>query len=400
MKSSVEQPKDPQKELEIQLSELEERVDRLRALYEQYFMGFEKIEPAVQRKDVDRRFTNLRKIQIRNTALRFRFNVVTQKFNTYAMYWTRVCRQIEEGTFKRHIAKAQRRFAQDDANANAKSRRRELDEASIDVELGDFEDDVDMDRILAEADAAAASYDKGGSDTLPPGAPTEPPPRSALTTQTAPIEFKPLGVPLPPPSTSFVRKGGRESVGAPESRPMRAAALPPGAKPKVLVRRGDAPPSSTLDVSPPTLPESERLPASTSAVRSAPSTPMRARQPSQPDGVPAPQAYRPAQRPANIDAPSAGRLVARPATSPHVPTRDKPAIRPIATPPSPMTPRPVPSSNRMPVAQPFPAVRPTTGIMERHPLPSDGAAPDSEAPRTSRRPPPPLPSATAKKNQG
>ena len=76
MKSSVEQPKDPQKELEIQLSELEERVDRLRALYEQYFMGFEKLEPSVQRKDVDRRFTNLRKIQIRNTALRFRFNVV------------------------------------------------------------------------------------------------------------------------------------------------------------------------------------------------------------------------------------------------------------------------------------------------------------------------------------
>ncbi|MDF2697306.1 MAG: hypothetical protein K0S65_5689, partial [Labilithrix sp.] len=79
----MEQPKskDPQKELEIALAELEERVDRLRASYEQYFMGYEKIEPGVQRKDVDRRFTLLRKQQIRNTALRFRFNVVTQKFN-------------------------------------------------------------------------------------------------------------------------------------------------------------------------------------------------------------------------------------------------------------------------------------------------------------------------------
>ena len=84
----MEQPKskDAQKELEIALSELEERVDRLRALYEQYFMGYEKIEPSVQRKDVERRFVALRKQQMRNTAMRFRFNVVTQKYNTYAMY--------------------------------------------------------------------------------------------------------------------------------------------------------------------------------------------------------------------------------------------------------------------------------------------------------------------------
>ena len=115
----MEQPKskDPQKELEIALSELEERVDRLRASYEQYFMGYEKIEPGVQRKDVDRRFTVLRKQQIRNTALRFRFNVITQKFNTYSMYWTRVCRQIEEGTYKRHVAKAARRFGRPNAPA-------------------------------------------------------------------------------------------------------------------------------------------------------------------------------------------------------------------------------------------------------------------------------------------
>ena len=58
-------------EIEIQIDELEQRVDRLRALYEQYFMGIEKLEPTIQRKDVDRRVWVLRREQIRNTGLRF-----------------------------------------------------------------------------------------------------------------------------------------------------------------------------------------------------------------------------------------------------------------------------------------------------------------------------------------
>ena len=55
-------------EVDNQLEELEIRVERLRALYEQYFLGIEKIEPAVPRKDVDRRIWVLRRTQIRNTA--------------------------------------------------------------------------------------------------------------------------------------------------------------------------------------------------------------------------------------------------------------------------------------------------------------------------------------------
>ena len=64
-----------QTEIEKLVGELEIAVDRLRSLYEQYFMGIEKLEPAVPRKDVDRRIHVLRKEQIRNTALRFRFQM-------------------------------------------------------------------------------------------------------------------------------------------------------------------------------------------------------------------------------------------------------------------------------------------------------------------------------------
>src|SRR5688572_24520798 len=94
-------------EIQIQLDELDTRVDRLRALYEQYFVGIEKLEPHVQKKDVERRLYALRKLQIRNTALRFRFQNLVQRYTTYLTYWQRVCRQIEEGTFKRDLVRAQ-----------------------------------------------------------------------------------------------------------------------------------------------------------------------------------------------------------------------------------------------------------------------------------------------------
>jgi hypothetical protein len=100
-----------QQDIEKLVADLEIAVDRLRSLYEQYFMGIEKIEPAVARKDVDRRIYVLRKEQIRNTALRFRFQMILQRYNTYQSHWQRVCREIENGTYKRHLARAQKRFA-------------------------------------------------------------------------------------------------------------------------------------------------------------------------------------------------------------------------------------------------------------------------------------------------
>jgi hypothetical protein len=100
-----------QSEVQTLVEELETRVERLRSLYEQYFMGIEKIEPAVPRKDVERRLYVLRRTQIRNTGLRFRFQNALLRYNTYQTYWIRICRQIEEGTYKRDLRRANARFA-------------------------------------------------------------------------------------------------------------------------------------------------------------------------------------------------------------------------------------------------------------------------------------------------
>src|SRR5829696_6048895 len=97
-------------EIERELEELESRVDRLRALYEQYFMGLEKLEPQIPRKDVERRIWVLRREQIRNTGLRFKFQMLIQRYNTFQQYWGRVTREIENGTYRRDVLRAANRF--------------------------------------------------------------------------------------------------------------------------------------------------------------------------------------------------------------------------------------------------------------------------------------------------
>jgi hypothetical protein len=109
-------------EIDSTLDELENRLDRLRALYEQYFLGIEKIEPAVARKDVDRRFWLLRRIQIRNTARRWRLQVLIQRYNTFQQYWTRICREIENGTYVRHLLKAKKNLGAEPKTWAAKKR--------------------------------------------------------------------------------------------------------------------------------------------------------------------------------------------------------------------------------------------------------------------------------------
>jgi hypothetical protein len=90
------------------LKDLVWKIDRVKTLYEQYFMGIEKIEPMVPRKDIQRAMLQLQQIYIRNTGLRFKFNTMLQKWSIYTTYWNRTLREIENGTYIKHIQKAKR----------------------------------------------------------------------------------------------------------------------------------------------------------------------------------------------------------------------------------------------------------------------------------------------------
>lgn len=110
-------------ELDLALEELETRLERLRGLYDQYFLGIEKLEPAVARKDVDRRVWLLRREKIRNTAKRFKLQVLIQRYNAFQQYWQRICREIEAGTYKRHLVRAEKAFGPTEPLTIASRRR-------------------------------------------------------------------------------------------------------------------------------------------------------------------------------------------------------------------------------------------------------------------------------------
>jgi hypothetical protein len=96
------------KQYEALVTDAEQRLKRLRALYDQWFAGIERIEPQQQRKELDAVLNTLKREQVRNTALRFRMNQIVQRYVTYNTYWRRISRQIEEGTYKRDVIRARR----------------------------------------------------------------------------------------------------------------------------------------------------------------------------------------------------------------------------------------------------------------------------------------------------
>ncbi|MBN2715162.1 MAG: hypothetical protein JXX14_04855 [Deltaproteobacteria bacterium] len=102
------------REQERMVKDLEVAIERLQSLYNQYFMGIERLEPLIPKKAVERQFNELRRLKFANTALRFRFQSQVQKYSTHLTHWRRICRQIEEGTYKRDIMRAKARVQKDE----------------------------------------------------------------------------------------------------------------------------------------------------------------------------------------------------------------------------------------------------------------------------------------------
>lgn len=91
------------------LDALEEDLQELRVAYERYFLGIDRRPPERTRTQLERRVRQMGIGAMGSTALRFRLDGLRGRFVTYSQHWKRVCRQIEEGTYVRVIAEADRR---------------------------------------------------------------------------------------------------------------------------------------------------------------------------------------------------------------------------------------------------------------------------------------------------
>jgi len=98
--------------ISARLEEMERKIDRLRAMYETFFSGIERQPPNAPRRELNRLMLETQQVQIRNAALRFRFQSLSQKWILMTTYWNRTLREIEAGTYRKDVAKVSRRLAQ------------------------------------------------------------------------------------------------------------------------------------------------------------------------------------------------------------------------------------------------------------------------------------------------
>lgn len=89
---------------EIQV--LDAKLKQLKLDYEQYFLGSRPREPAQLRGEVQKLFTLYTQSPIQNTAQRFRFNSLMSRFHAFRRQWDEILRKIDEGTYARHLFKA------------------------------------------------------------------------------------------------------------------------------------------------------------------------------------------------------------------------------------------------------------------------------------------------------
>ena len=108
---SAQQEPEKAEVIEELLDALDLALDRVKVLYEQYFLGIQKQPPTYLHTDIERKIRDLAQLQIRNTALRYRFATLQQKFGSYHSYWRRTLRQIENGTYTRNLSKIGRQAA-------------------------------------------------------------------------------------------------------------------------------------------------------------------------------------------------------------------------------------------------------------------------------------------------
>ncbi len=85
---------------------VEMKIKTLKREYEQYFLGSRPREPANLRSEVQKVMVRFANTAIPNTAERFKFNTLNSQFMTYKRTWNDTLRRIENGTYKRHVFKA------------------------------------------------------------------------------------------------------------------------------------------------------------------------------------------------------------------------------------------------------------------------------------------------------
>lgn len=91
------------------LQTMDVKLKMLRAEYEQYFLGTRNREPSMLRQEVQKMFSIYANRSIQNTGYRFKFGNLRSRYFAFRRHWDATMRKIEDGTYERHVFKANMR---------------------------------------------------------------------------------------------------------------------------------------------------------------------------------------------------------------------------------------------------------------------------------------------------
>ena len=126
--------------IEEQIHNFDIKVKRLKLEYEKYFLGSRPNEPVQLRSEVKKLHLVISNTRIQNTALRFRFNSINSRFQAFRRQWDETCRQIDAGTYKRHVFKANLRDREKQAPERPSRARGESSNEKVDRLLGAYQE--------------------------------------------------------------------------------------------------------------------------------------------------------------------------------------------------------------------------------------------------------------------
>ncbi len=93
--------------VDTRLARFEVEIGKTQTLYEQYFAGVLKREPAKEREALKGMMRSFGTNDLKTTAYRFRFQSLQNRLTQLENLWSKTLKQIEEGTYRRDLFRLQ-----------------------------------------------------------------------------------------------------------------------------------------------------------------------------------------------------------------------------------------------------------------------------------------------------
>lgn len=107
--------------VDARLNRVDSELEKLHSLYQEYFSGILRIEPQKELKTFKSLMSSIRPAELKTTAQRFRQQGLQAKFTQYRSLWSKVLRQIEEGTYRRDLFLLERKKQSKQSDSKSKT---------------------------------------------------------------------------------------------------------------------------------------------------------------------------------------------------------------------------------------------------------------------------------------